>query len=339
MAIDAQTLETLRQRLVETLQYADREMASRQAWGAINFADAQPDLLAAIDVALSLKDMPLDALPENIGTDIGNKLEAVNNVFKEIDEFSIEQADPANIRTQISGRLKGASDSLYLATAPWLAFLAYKRGDIAKTIADLEAAVTSAENIGAQAKVAIEQLKEEAENILVSMRQAAAESGVAVFTEQFASEATNRDTSATHWLIASGVGAILTAAAALLFLDWPTLPDDPTSWDMGRVITTKVALLALLFTATVWCSKNFRALKHQVTVNKHRALSLQTFQAFVGATKDARIKDAVLMEATRAIFGNTATGFADPAQKTEGGIQFMEIGKSVAEKAADEATS
>ena len=108
---------------------------------------------------------------------------------------------------------------------------------------------------------------------------------------------------------------------------------------MGRIITTKIALLALLFTATVWCSKNYRALKHQVTVNKHRALSLQTFQAFVGATKDPRTKDAVLMEATRAIFGNTATGFADPAHTSESGIRVLEIGKSVAEKEADEATS
>ena len=58
--------------------------------------------------------------------------------------------------------------------------------------------------------------------------------------------------------------------------------------DMGRVITTKIALLVLLFSATVWCSKNFRALKHQVTINKHRALSLQTFQAFVGERSDQR---------------------------------------------------
>ena len=41
---------------------------------------------------------------------------------------------------------------------------------------------------------------------------------------------------------------------------------------------------------------------------------------------------------TKAIFGKSATGFADPAQTSESGIQFLEIGKSVAEKAADEAT-
>ena len=339
MPITDESFQTLQQLLVQTLEFAEKEMTSRKDWGAINFSEAQDDLKAAIDVASALKDMPFQALHESIGVDIVNHLEAVNNALAEIDGFSIEQADPANVRTEISGRLKTAADNLSLLTGPWLAFLAYKRGDIAKTIADLESAVAKAEDIGAEAKLAMEQLKKEAENILVNIRQAAAESGVEVFTEQFATEATNRDKSATQWLVVTVAGAVLTAGAAFLFLDWPELPDDPTNWDMGRIITTKIALLALLFTATVWCSKNYRALKHQVTVNKHRALSLQTFQAFVGATKDPRTKDAVLMEATRAIFGNTATGFADPAHTSESGIQFLQIGKSVAEKAADEATS
>ena len=80
-------------------------------------------------------------------------------------------------------------------------------------------------------------------------------------------------------------------------------------------------------------------MKHQYTINKHRALSLQTFQAFVGATNDPRTKDAVLLEATRAVFANTATGFAESGSSSDSGIQFVEIGKTVAEQAADKATS
>lgn len=339
MPINEPTLEKLRQNLVETMQFADKEMASRSAWGAINFSDAQEDLSSTINVAAALKEMPLKDLPDNIGAQISQHLTAVNNVLKEIDGFSIEQADPANIRTNISNKLTDAAEKLYTFTAPWLAFLSYRRGDIEKTIAELEAAVNEARNIGAQAKTATEKLQKEAENILVSMREAAAESGVAVFTEQFATEARDRDKSAIYWLVATAIGAIATFWAAIIFLGWPELSDDPSTWEMSRVITTKIAILALLFSATVWCGRNFRAMKHQYTINKHRALSLQTFQAFVGATSDPRTKDAVLLEATHAVFGNTPTGFAESGKSGDSGIQFVEIGKSVAEGTADKATS
>ena len=127
MPITDQSFQTLQQLLVQTLEFAEKEMTSRKDWGAINFFEAQDDLKGAIDVALALKDMPFQALHETIGVDIVNHLEAVNNALAEIDGFSIEQTDPANVRTKISGRLKTAADNLSLITGPWLAFLAYKR--------------------------------------------------------------------------------------------------------------------------------------------------------------------------------------------------------------------
>ena len=78
---------------------------------------------------------------------------------------------------------------------------------------------------------------------------------------------------------------------------------------------SKVAVLGILIAATVWCGRNYKSLMHLATINKHRALSLQTFQAFSHAASDEQAKDAVLMETTRTIFGNNPTGYID--QKSE----------------------
>ena len=89
----------------------------------------------------------------------------------------------------------------------------------------------------------------------------------------------------------------------------------------------------VLFTATLWCGKTFKALKHLSTVNRHRALSLQTFQAFSHAASDDPTKDAVLMEATRAIFGSTPTGYLDAKGGSESDLKIIEIARTLGGKA------
>ena len=100
--------------------------------------------------------------------------------------------------------------------------------------------------------------------------------------------------------------------------DSPDLADESTE-------TT----IAVLFSATIWCGRICRDLKHQSTINQHRALSLKTFQAFVEATNDDRIKDSVLMSASRAIFGRMKTGFvSERGLEHDPEVNFLEIGHS-----------
>jgi len=70
-------------------------------------------------------------------------------------------------------------------------------------------------------------------------------------------------------------------------------------------------VLLVLLTATVWCGRIYKALKHQITVNRHRANSLKTFQAFVKAASDDATRNAVLLETTRSIFTNSPSGYLE----------------------------
>ncbi|MFZ1547427.1 MAG: hypothetical protein WAT12_10065, partial [Candidatus Nitrotoga sp.] len=62
---------------------------------------------------------------------------------------------------------------------------------------------------------------------------------------------------------------------------------------------------------TIWCGRIYKALKHQSTVNKHRANALKTFQAFVKAASNDNTRDAVLIETTRSIFASSPSGYLD----------------------------
>lgn len=101
--------------------------------------------------------------------------------------------------------------------------------------------------------------------------------------------------------------------------------------DQGQLVqklSTKLFILALLITATVWCGRNYKALRHLATINRHRSLSIRTLQAFAHAATDNQAKDAVLMEATRAVFGNVPTGFIDGGG-SDGDLKVVEIARSV----------
>ena len=92
----------------------------------------------------------------------------------------------------------------------------------------------------------------------------------------------------------------------------------------------------MLFTGTLWCGRIYRALLHQAATNKHRALSLQTFRAFVEATEDENVKDAVLLSATRAIFASIPTGFVDQkAVPDDSSIKVVELAKTAGKNLAN----
>ena len=124
--------------------------------------------------------------------------------------------------------------------------------------------------------------------------------------------------------------ALLTLASAIGSFFWPSLPDDANGWATLRHVVAKVSVIAMLFTGTVWCGRIYRALTHQRSINRHRALSLKTFQAFVKATDDPATRDAVLMAATKSIFANVPTGFVEErTADRDASVNVFDVGRSV----------
>lgn len=309
------------------LAFRDRSLESRSQWGSISFERASPDFRRIFEILAHLSVLPLEYLTDAAITQIQSEVVQVVELFGQIDKFNIEQQTPTQVRDQLVQAVHLRADQLYSVASPWIPFLAYQKGDVAKNIETLTVSVAHAQSLIDGAKTSIEKRQEEIETIITQAREASAAAGAAVFTQDFKNEAASLATSATRWLGATGILAALTLAFAVGMWIWQV---DTT--ELNLVVQRfggKFAVLAVLFTATLWCGKTYKSLMHLATVNRHRALSLQTFQAFSHAASDDPTKDAVLMETTRAIFGSVPTGFLDGKGSPDSDLRVIEIAKSL----------
>ena len=175
--------------------------------------------------------------------------------------------------------------------------------------------------------------------MLDDAQKVAANSVLTKFTAQFDDEATRLDEHAKVWLGVTGALAVLTILCAVLFNYWPEVAADAGQWEAIRNVANKGAIIAVLFTGTIWCGRIYRALVHQATTNRHRSLSLKTFETFASASKDDRTTDLILMAAARTISGRAPTGLvSDTTDGREPDVNFVEIGRPHAETVAEAAT-
>ena len=323
-----QATEALQAEIAKALDFKQQKLEARSEWGSINFEKASPDYRRIFELLSHLRILPLENLTDAAVTQIQAEIKQVTEIFGRVDAFSVEQSSPPQVRDALVADIHSRADQFYTVASPWIPFLAYQKGDVAKNIEALTASVSQAQTLIENAKTAIGDRHAEIETIITRAREASAAAGAAVFTKDFQKEAEELDEQAGKWLRAAAGLAGLTLLFAM-FVVWlnPVVGDDPAG--VIQKFSGKLAALAVLFTATLWCGRTYKALKHLVIVNRHRALSLQTFQAFSSAASDESAKDAVLMEATRAIFGSTPTGYLDAKGGGESDLKIVEIAKTL----------
>lgn len=328
MASEA-VVQELQDRLKTINRYQDVELISRPTdWGAITFEMAQQHIDLARSIANDLSAMPLTYLTDQAAQEISEHIPNVATYLQQIDEFKLEGALSDN-RNAIADNLKAVVESFHSVTSHWIPYLAYKHGDFSKNIRQIEATLAGAKTHLDEAGTYAKAKRDEVEKIVEATREASASAGAVAFTHEFDKEARTLAAGSRRWLGVAALFAACTVAAAVISFFWPALPDDANSWATLRHVVAKVSVIAVLFTGTVWCGRIYRAIRHQSSINRHRALSLKTFQAFVQATDDPATRDAVLLAATRSIFANVPTGLVDERSASQdASVNVLEIGKS-----------
>ena len=325
--------ESLRKSIGSALEFRERSLQTRAIWGSITFEKGADDFKRIFEILAHLSVLPLEYLTDSAISQIHSSVTATTVVFSRIDEFNIEQETPTAIRDQLVQELHGQADQLYHHASPWVPFLAYQKGDVAKNIESLTTSVSNAKTIVDEAKTTIAARQGEIETIITQAREASAAAGAAVFTQDFKNESKELAERAQRWLKITAAFAAVTLATALVMWLLPLNGADTPA--LVQRFGGKLAVLVVLFTSTLWCAKTHNALMHLSTVNRHRALSLQTFQAFSHAASDESTKNAVLMEATRAVFGSVPTGFLDAkAGSSDGDLKIVEVAKTLGTKSS-----
>ena len=326
--LSKERVRELKETLEPLSKFAGKQLVKRpDQWGTINFEQANDDIEAVISIATDLLNLPLEMLTENSAQNLSNQIPPVLQVLKDIDQFAIDTGDnPGNRRDALCNQLHASAEALQDVAYRFMPYLAYRHGDIAENREKVETIARQAEDILEETKAEVESRKKAIEEIVRQAREASASAGVATFTADFGNEADKLQKRSKIWLLcAAGLG-IITIGAATLFYFWPEVSSNAGGWETLRNVGSKAAIIAVLFTSAVWCSRIYRALVHQATVNKHRAMSMKTFQAFVEATETSEVRDAVLLAATNAAFGNVPTGLVEQSY-SDGPVNVTEVRK------------
>lgn len=300
-------------------------LVSRPEWGTITFESAASAIQSIYEIATLLEGLPIERLMPNAANPISDTLEASGKALNRANTFSLTTSNPVGERDQIVAEIKASEQNLYQHSQSWIPFLAYLRGDVSRQLANIEGSVSAARTKGDDFGKYIETRTAELEKIIQASREASAKAGVAHFTQDFANEAIARDTDAGQWLTRATLAAVVTLGVAIVFffIRAPELPIAAIQYS-----TSKVVILAMLIAVTAWCAGNYKANKHQSVINRHKAHALATFQAFVQASDNPHIRDAVLMETTRSIFSHVQTGYLKADGAGESSSQVVEIIKS-----------
>jgi len=286
------------------------KLVSNPNWGTINFEAARGDLELLFSLCSHIKQLPIEILPDATANTFITSLTQAGKTVESIRNFNIENGNPTGTRDQIIGQVKTHAEHLLTTTQGWIPFLAYQKGDVQKNIDSLNKAILDANKILESSKAEVKTKSDEISTIDTAAREASASAGVGVFTSDFDGEATTLGKEAEKWLKYTLWFAITTLVVAYFSIYIP-IDKDATNAQIFQHMTSKLVVLLVLLTATVWCGRIYKALKHQITVNRHRANSLKTFQAFVKAASDDATRNAVLLETTRSIFTNSPSGYLE----------------------------
>jgi hypothetical protein len=300
-------------------------------WGRINFDGAKRDLDMIFAIAHLIKNSPLDLLPESDFNALRDNLTPIGAQIVAMRAFSVESGNPTSVRDGIVNTLRGQTDNLYAQAQARLPFLALQRGDVRRNEEKIGRAVHDATKLLAKAEADAKEKNAILDGIIHAARDASASVGVAHFTADFTGTATNLETAAGNWLIATAILGAVTVAGAVAFPFIFTATGDVFDMKTLQLFTSKLVALGGLFTAAIWCGHMYKATKHQAAINTHRGNALKTFQAFIAATTDDQTRNAVLMETTRSIFAMVNTGYLDAVENPgDGALKILEVVKTAA---------
>lgn len=318
---------TLRTKLAYFTSIDPKSLMHRVEWGTIDFRAAEGDIGSIYEIVHLLDDLPLDRLPANAIQSIANSLENCWQWVEKINKFDLE-GSPGSKRDEIVNNLAIQQQELYINTQQWVPFLAYLKGDIPAQLRSITSSVSAASSQFDDFKKFSDQRSKDIDEIVRVTREASAKAGVGVFTDEFLNDATARENEAKSWLDRATISAVVTVLTAVAFF-WIRAPEN--QYAVIQFSTSKIVILAMLIAVSAWCAGNYKANKHQAVVSRHKAHSLRTFQAFVQATENPAVKDAVLMETTRAIFSHNQTGYLKADGAPDNPSRIVEIIKGNSE--------
>ncbi|MBI3256006.1 MAG: hypothetical protein HYZ63_03475 [Candidatus Andersenbacteria bacterium] len=308
--------------IFEIIKQHDLQKLKREGL-EFNFKDIHPYVTEVFQYVQRLEENPdfWQQLPEKWRREF---VEHLNRFFERIHEMAKfnaqEGGDPGQRRQTIAQGVQSEYAWLWEHLFPRLDLFESKQElSAGKIVALVEEAKQALQEIGQQ--------KTKGDELVKDLQGAAATGGISKFAGVFRDQAKYHGDMAKRWLVATAGFTVL----GIAFLSW-LVSGFTISIKAGQALDVtlqlffaKILLLSIFSILFYQLAKNYNAQMHQQILNKHRENSLTTFKAFVDSTDDARVKDAILTQATKAIFRAGDTGYVSAKEKIEAGPAILPV--------------
>lgn len=275
----------------------------------INFAEAVPYFREMIDVVRQLHGRDLSRLPRQELTRVESSATKLQGLIDRVRQFSLVQGNPGDVCRQLTQEVSDAYDGVVHPMLISLSFTATQATDYARIEREAKGVYATIKEEHGKITEYLKGVQSKAASALEAVQKQAAEAGVSQNAQIFELAAKDAANSASSWLRATKWAAGVTFGLAVLLLCSPAVYTPATTPQAIQLIFSKTLVISVSFFVLVWASKNFRAARHNETLNQHRANALKTFRAFVEGTSEPAVKDAILLQASQAGFAQRNTGY------------------------------
>lgn len=313
----------------ELLSVSPEALVRRETLGEMDFSKGLTLFSKYYRFLAELRDLDYSKLPNGKIHEVSQAVSDASVQFAAVRNFTLNAPypqGPASFRNQLIDNVDAQFTDALGRLAPVVAYARRHKDDFSAQRALLESEINQARELTAEQR----RLRDEALSTVAAIKTAAGETGVANNAQYFDAEVKEQSRAQWLWFISTIFVALVTLFVAVESVN--SYVEAITHLDTQRAIqvgVAKLAAISVLYFVLVLLSRNYMATTHNVIVNRHRRNALQTFEAFVKASKDDATRDAVLLRATEAIFAPEASGYL----KTESdgkasGPHFFEIFRS-----------
>jgi hypothetical protein len=276
----------------------------------------------------SLLDQPVAPNQQSLRNELTELTQSIDQIIG----FSIRTSgtNPETRRNQFLDRLESSWMKCSAVLMPLLNYL----------ISMDTTMLSKSEELIRQRLIELDAAKSKIENdqkvvglVLQSVQSAARETGVSQEAIHFDRLAKTYLKASIAWIIGAIAFGWLTYDYATTHLPQIVASDFPT---FLRMMFPRLVIISLFLTGLFFCLKNFSAVTHNQIVNRHRQTALSTFQTFINGTSDHQTKNAVLLQATRAIFLPQASGYLKGEAENPQVSQITEVVRGVTEQSKSE---
>lgn len=302
----------------------------------LSFTEALPSIERIIGLYKRIETISFDTVSYEALAGVNSGATDALNLFKSIQEFNPQQGpNPNEARKRIIDAARDQYGAHYARVSPVLAFANQKEANFNELEQKARAALDSVNKLAAEITKKGKDLGNSAEGILNNLQETAAKLGAGQHSISFKLQSDEHKIVARVWL-----GITIFAVAAGMYAVWyfflGPMKVDVEKLTTGQAIylvASRLMLFSIISFIIYWAAKNHGAHQHNYVINKHRQNALSTFQTFVEAAgSDQSVKNAVLLQAGHAIYGQQCTGYSEGVSAPATPINFIEVVKNAAGK-------